>query len=261
MGSITLMKALFLSGVLLMAGAGAHAESPATNSADLESARLALGKWVETQQIVAKEKRDWQQAREILTARIELVRSQIAALEEKLKHTEGSTADLDKKKAELILQNETLGAVAASMTKNVTALEAQTRQLHTRLPEPLQEKIKPLYDRMPADSANTRVSLAERFQNVLGIFNEVNKLNGEIIMTSEVRALSDGKPAEVKTIYVGLGQAYFVSAKGEAGIGRPTDSGWQWQSANQLAPDIFQAMEILQNKAPPKFIPLPVKIQ
>ena len=42
-------------------------------------------------------------------------------------------------------------------------------------------------------------------------------------MVTEVRTLSDGKPAEVRTVYVGLAQAYFVSPKGDAGIGRPGD--------------------------------------
>ncbi|MCG3147967.1 MAG: hypothetical protein PCFJNLEI_01408 [Verrucomicrobiae bacterium] len=249
------MKATLL--ILLAAGAAAHA----TETADLASARLALGKWVETQQIIAREKRDWQQGKEILIGRLELLRGEIAGLQEKLKKTEGGTTDVDQKKVELLAQNDSLKALGATMLEAVTGLEGQVRQLHQRLPEPLQEKIKPLYDRMPADAGNTKVSLAERYQNVLGILNELTKLNNEVTLVSEIRTLAGGQPAEVKTVYVGLAQAYFVSGKGEAGIGRPTPTGWQWEAANSLAPAIFQAIEVLQGKAHPQFVSLPVKIK
>jgi hypothetical protein len=114
---------------------------------------------------------------------------------------------------------------------------------------------------MPTDPRATNVSLAERYQNVVGISNEVGKFNNDITMVTEVRTLSDGKPAEVRTVYVGLAQAYFVSPKGEAGIGRPSESGWSWTAARDIAPQIEQVVEVLQNKAKPHFVSLPVKVQ
>lgn len=249
-----------MKAILLIFFAGL-AVARAAETTGLDAARLALGKWVETQQIIAKEKREWQQGKEILSARVELVNNEIHALEEKLKRTAGQTTDVDQQKQELVSQNETLKSVAGELGSAVAGLETQVRQLFKILPEPIQQKLGPLYDRIPADPAHTKVSLAERFQNVLGILNEVNKLNGEITLVSETRTLANGKPAEVKTIYVGLGQAYFLSAQGEAGIGRPTAEGWQWQAANNLANDLMQVIEILQNKAHPKFVSLPVKIQ
>lgn len=161
----------------------------------------------------------------------------------------------------MIAQNDALKAATAILREAAAELEGKVRRLHGILPEPLQVKINPLYQRMPADSSNTKVTLPERYQNILGILHEVNKLNGEITLTTEVRPLADGKPAEVKTVYVGLGQAYFVSPQGEAGIGRPGESGWQWQLANRLAGEVAETISVLQGKGTPKFIPLPVTIQ
>jgi len=79
-------------------------------------------------------------------------------------------------------------------------------------------------------------------------------------VATEMRTLADGRPAEVKTLYIGLGQAYYVSAKGEAGTGRPGAAGWNWQPANDLAASVTEAMQIMQSKATPHFVPLPVKI-
>jgi Protein of unknown function (DUF3450) len=75
-----------------------------------------------------------------------------------------------------------------------------------------------------------------------------------------VHTLADGKPAEVKVIYVGLAQAYYVSASGEAGIGRPSPEGWQWEPSKAIADDVSNALEILQGKQSPAFVPLPVKL-
>jgi hypothetical protein len=128
------------------------------------------------------------------------------------------------------------------------------------LPEPGQAKLDPLYKRIPEDPAKTRASAAERFQNILGILNEVNKSNNEITVNYEVQKRADGSPAEVKAIYVGLGQAYYVSASGDASVGRPTAEGWKWEPANEIAGGVTTALEILQGKQTAAFVPLPVKL-
>ena len=70
---------------------------------------------------------------------------------------------------------------------------------------------------------------------MLGILNEVNKANSEMTVVYEVRALPDGTNAEVQCIYVGLAQAYYISPRGEAGIGRPSEDGWKWAPAPEAA--------------------------
>jgi hypothetical protein len=77
----------------------------------------------------------------------------------------------------------------------------------------------------------------------------------------EVRTLADGKPSEVKVVYVGLAQAYYVSARGEAGIGRPSADGWKWEPSKAVADDVLVTLEILEGKHSPAFVPLPVKLQ
>jgi hypothetical protein len=227
----------------------------------VDSGRATLAKWVETQQIIAAEKKDWQQGREILQARIDLVKGEIAEVEKKLAEQRSEGSDTIKKKSEIDAESRTLQGSGQALADWATELERGLTTLHPRLPEPLQTRLGPLYGRMPKDPANTTVSLAERFQNVVGILNEINKFNGEITMVNEVRPISDGKPAEVRTIYVGLAQAYFVSAGGEAGYGVPTDEGWRWETSRNLTEPVSEAVDILQNKAKPTFVRLPVKVQ
>ncbi len=251
----TLAVAVLTSGLVLAAS------EPNSGAATPDGARASLAKWVETQQLIAKEKQEWQDGKLILQSRIDAVNGEIAALKERMGETRRTAAEANQKKAGEVAQNEALQRAGSELATWVAGLESGLKTLETRLPEPLLQKVKPLYDRMPADARATNVSLAERYQNVAGILNEVGKFNNEITMVTEVRTLSDGKPAEVRTVYVGLAQAYFVSPKGDAGIGRPGESGWGWSAAREIAPQIEQVVEVLQNKAKPHFVSLPVKVQ
>jgi hypothetical protein len=103
--------------------------------------------------------------------------------------------------------------------------------------------------------------VAERFQNVLGILNEVSAANNDVTVSYEVHNLADGKPAEVKVLYIGLAQAYYVSSGGEAGIGRATTEGWTWEPSKSIAGAVLQALEIRDGKQSPAFVPLPVHLQ
>ena len=227
----------------------------------LEETRLTMDKWIETQQIISRERKDWQQGKEILLGRLELIKKEIATLEEKTGQAEAGVTEASKKRSDLVAENDQLKAANTLLTEAVTGMEGEVRLLFKALPEPVQAKLQPLYQRIPEDTAKTRVSAAERFQNVLGILNELNKTNNEITVSYEVHHLADGKPSEVRAMYVGLAQAYYVSARGEGGIGRPTGDGWKWEPTKAVASEVLMALEILDGKRTPDFVHLPVKIQ
>jgi hypothetical protein len=246
---------------LLACAAGLTYSRAAGETSPLDASRETLAKWVETQQLMAKEKRDWQEGKQILAGRIDLVKAEIAALETTMKEQRESGSESVTKQHDLTQESASLESAEKGLKEWATGLESSLHTLEPRLPDPLRTKLAPLYGRMPKDSTATTVSLAERFQNVVGILNEINKFNGEVGMVNEVRTLASGKPAEVRTIYAGLAQAWYLSAGGEAGVGRPGPDGWVWTPDNTLAPSVGHAVEILQSKSKPAFVPLPVKIQ
>jgi hypothetical protein len=252
---LTVVVSAFLAGAM-RAGEGDGSTPPT-----LEDTRVLMGKWIETQQIISKERNDWQQGKEILTSRLELVKKEISGLDEKIHAAQTAVDATNAQKGDLLAEKAKLDDQTTQLAASVTEMEAGVTTLSKSLPEPLRAKLQPLYQRIPEDSATTKVSVAERFQNVLGILNEVNKANSEISVEYEVRELDGGKPSEVRVIYAGLGQAWYVSAGGEAGIGRPTADGWKWEPSKAIAGDVSLALEILQGKHSPAFVPLPVKIQ
>lgn len=257
--------------VLAACAVAASAQTPATNApattngvdraVAIENTRTLLGKWFETQQAMARERREWLQAREVLQARIDVLKREVADYDDKMGKARQKLDDAEKARAGIFATNDALKAAATNLAVSVGQLEGRVRELHARMPEPFLPRAAQLFERMPKDPAATRVSVAERFQNVLGILNEMNKFNTEIPLAYEVRNLSDGKPAEVKAFYLGLAQAWFVSAGGEAGVGAPGEQGWQWQPASADAEKIRQAIDVLQNKGTPAFIPLSMSLR
>lgn len=236
--------------------------APAAQATALEQARLTLGKWIETQQIISRERSDWSQAKEVLQGRVELVGKEVSVLQDRIAQTKTSIAESDRERDALASKLDALKATSGELDTAVKALEDRIRTLLGRLPDPLAAKLQPLVQRMPSGEAAARISTAERFQNVLGILNELNRANSEITVSYEVRKLADGSSTEVQVIYVGLAQAYYLSPRGDAGIGRPgSDGAWIWTADKSIAGDILLALEVIQGKHPPTFVPLPLSIQ
>jgi hypothetical protein len=242
-------------------GLGAIPPRGGADTPTLAETRLTMDKWIETQQIITKERKDWQQGKEILVGRVDLIQQEVAALETKIEQANAEVVDSEKKKTELLAEKDELKARGAHLAEIITRLEQELKRLLPSMPDPIRTKLQPLTQRIPEDPSTTKVAVAERFQNVLGALSLLNNSNNEISVVYEVHSLAGGKPTEVQVIYIGLAQAYYVSASGEAGIGRPSDDGWRWQPSKAIANDVLKALEILQNKHTPAFVPLPVTIQ
>lgn len=221
-----------------------------------------IEQWVQTRRIISQEERDWVLAEEMLSDRIELVGHEIETVRENIEKAEASITEADRKLAEQRAENEQLEAAQASLRDAVTGLEARTQVLVDRLPVFVQERVRMLSQRLPDNPAETALELPDRFLNVIGILNDLNKFNREITVTRERRDLEDGTSAEVTTVYLGLGQAYYVGAQNMvAGVGTLGEDGWTWAPANDAAQQISDVIAILENEKPAAFVNLPIDVK
>lgn len=249
--------------ILPLAAALATVTLPAQEVADaVASTRLATEKWLEACNLVSKEKRDWAQAKESLLARTDVVRREIVALQKRIAEAEASIAAADKKRLELVAENDKQKATAAKLEEQVVALEQRVLQLLKHVPEPLRERVKPLSQLIPQKGETSRSQVDQRYMAVIGVLSEIHKWNREITVTSEVRALPDGSSVEVAVLYVGIGQAYYAGGNGKVGgTGVSTADGWAWRPANELAPAIAKAIAVFKNEQPAAFVQLPAQVQ
>lgn len=237
----------------------ARASEPAET---IETIRSATEKWVETQRILSKEKRDFVLAKELLAERIALLEREIESVENKIREADASIAEADRKRDEMLEEKERLLDASSVLKKLVSRMEERVCTLLERLPEPLRQHVKPLSQRIAAKSDSSRPSLSERFQNVVGILNEVDKFHKEITTVSEIRTLPDGTSQEVAAVYVGISCGYFSNpAQTVGGFGFPDENRWNWTVKPEIAGSVSDLIAILKNEKTASYVLLPLTIQ
>lgn len=245
--------------VALLSAAPMPAEDEAV---DVDGARALVQKYVETRRLISREKSEWALGKELLLDRIGIVEREIESLRAKIEEADAQIVDADAKRAEMVAENDRLKAATVEYERAAAELEGKTRRLLPRLPPPLLERLSPLSQRLPADSEETDALLTDRYANVLGILDAVDKWNRDVTLTSEVRDLGEGTLAEVKALYVGIGAAFYTTADGTAaGSGSSSEDGWSWTRLDEAAPAIARAIAILNNEQMAGFVQLPIVIQ
>ena len=247
--------------VLIVSLCASAALSADDDAVDVGRTRTAMEQITANRRLISQERRDFALAREMLTQRVALMDGEIASARAKVDEARKSIEQARGKQAEMVAESRTLKEASDTLNERVTVLENRTRALLVRLPAPLADRVKPLSQRIPDDPRATKLTVGERFQNVIGILDLVNKFNGEITVTSELRQRSNGTSVEVTAAYIGIGYAFYASAdRLVAGYGAPSPEGWVWTEANDAAARIAQAIAILNNEQPASFVQLPVTI-
>lgn len=242
---------------LIAAAGAAWAQEP------MESAKENLEKWLETQRLISKEAQDWRVGKELLQERIDLIKRESDTLLEKIAQTKKESAESAKKVAELKEKKQTLKDGVKPLVDDIKHLELRTLAILPWTPEPVRLRVAPLSQRIPANPAETKLSLSERYQNVIGTLNELNKAARELAVSGEVHKLADGRQVEATVFYIGLSQAYYVNEKsGVAGIGKLGPLGtWVWEERNDLVRPVSQVLGIYRSEKPAAYVALPVSVK
>lgn len=228
----------------------------------ISGTRDVLEEWVETRQIISEEKANWQMEQSILSDTVSLLTNEVARLDAALKELEDSATAADADRAKFTEERDLLTAASAVVEGNIGALETQMKAIVKTLPEPLVNTIKPLVRRLPDDPENTKLSLGERVQNIVGILSQADKFNTTVTQTSESREIDGGKTVEVRTLYWGLATAYYVDASGQyAGVGYPTPEGWEWPRIDSAGAAIKRLIDVYEGSEAIQFVPVPASIK
>ncbi|MEN8661597.1 MAG: DUF3450 family protein [Lentimonas sp.] len=228
----------------------------------IDTTRDTLEQWVETQQIISETKSDWALEKSILQDSEKLLSSELERLNQALEDLDATATTADEERTKLAAEKELLATASAVVESNVGALETQVKAIVKTFPEPLVDKIKPLIRRLPKDPKNTKSTLGERVQNIVGILSQADKFNGTITQTSESREVDGGRVVEVRTIYWGLGGAFYIDAAGEyAGVGHPGADGWEWPKIDGAGPQIKRLLDVYEGSEDIQFVEVPASIK
>jgi len=260
--NIPLKKILVFLGAAAVT-AGSMAQNAAQSNFDV--ARATLEKWVETRQLISKEKADWEVEKEALTDSVNLLKNELATLEQNISKAEGDTTAADAEREKLLAENEALKNAAGTVSGLVANIEARVKKVLVLLPDDLKnrENMRLLANRIPARPSSTSLSLSERMQTIVVLLTEIEKFNGALNIIDETRKIPSGEMARVSTIYLGLGQGYYVDATRQyAGVLTPGPEGWVATDRNDLASLIGDVVDLYnKKKQPPQFVQIPVEIK
>ena len=233
-----------------------------SNGAKVDETRTIIEKWVESRQLISKETSDWHEQKAIMTFKINLLKEEIEDLKKQIEDSRKDVSLADAKRSEMEAVENSLRSAAQVVEDIVPRYEQNLLRLSRSFPQPLLGKTKNLLAQIPSDPEKTTLTAGERINHILGILNEMGKFNGTVTVTSELREIDTGKTVEVKSLYLGLAQAYFVDSNQQyAKSGRLADGEWVWEEQNEHAHDIWTAIAMYENVVKPAlFIKLPVTI-
>jgi len=245
--------------LLLVAGGGSSAQ---TAQERIESLRETIRNYHETVRLISKERDDWALDKQMLEEQIDLLSREIESIEENIAEAEEEIERGEAEYAKVEAEKEELEEATDVLDQHIGSLEARTRRILGKLPTPALDQVRTLSQQLPDEDEDVNLSLGQRYSFVIGILNEIDKLNGMVTIKNEFRQLSAERKAEVTTLYVGVGHGYYVSADGTAaGIGAARGGEWTWTEANEAAPEIQKAIAILEGNEVASFVPLPIQGQ
>ena len=233
---------------------------------DLSGFQSEMSKWVKTRELISREKSQWELERETLQASRRLLQQRRTALQNEIEElVEANTAE-DAERAKLVLRQAALEQSQKTTEGRLRGMEETVLALAPRLPEPLAKRLRPLLTRIPnplETRGPSREALGKRLMNILGVLAQAEKFNGTATLVAETRGVKGGQRVQVRTLYWGLAQAFYVAAHGdEAGIAKPGASGWSFASKKDIRRDTAMLLDIFSGKADAlRFISLPVEIR
>lgn len=231
----------------------------------LTSARSTLEKWVEARRVLAEERAEWLADEKTLNDDIAFLKNEIEGLRKAVDDSMQEMTTADSEQSELEESIAAQEQAVAVIERAVPGLEKQILALSTIFPSVFQEKVATQLRRIPDPDSGIAldVTLGDRIQNIISLLNNIEYFNKVITPSSELREKDNGEIFEVKTLYIGFGQAYFVDENMvNAGYGYPViGKGWVWQDRPEIAEAVGLAVLAADNRHPAEFVNVPVEIK
>lgn len=225
----------------------------------LKTARSTVKEWAAAEKAISREAAEWSGRQVLLTDLIEVARQRIERLQGELDKGEARLTAADETRAELLDREEAVGAESGQIESFLADLEARLQALRPQLPEPLDEELAPIFQRIPSDPEDSTLGLGERMRTAVSLLAKIRQFDAKLTLTESLKTLPGSEQeASVRTLYLGLGQAYYLAPE-DAGYGSPGPEGWVWKSEPKLREAISEVILLAEGGAmEPKFVDLPV---
>jgi hypothetical protein len=208
--------------------------------ANVKETHKLIDEWVQTELLISEESSLW-------------------------KSEKASLQDLDDALSREILELDK-GLEAFESEESTKTLHAGLQRLHNEietifkiLPAPLRQRLSPFREKLSQGSKENKLPLRKRLELTVSLLQAIHIFNRTVTLERLEFTLDDNKSREFIVLYFGLGVAYFVNESGTvAGYGQPTKDGWKWIRMDELGSEISTGVDMMSNRALPRFLELPV---
>jgi hypothetical protein len=237
---------------------------PSTAEDDEPSPQIALDYLkllIKLKVVASSENAEWIEEKESLKNRMILLEKELAQLKTLLGSAGENETESSDRRTALINEESILKAAAVELRQSLNGLENALLQLSAYFPPPLLATTQDYRQRL-RDRSLSRHN-RDRLKDLLAVLLEAEKFQRSISTDREWRMFRNKREIEVRVIYFGLGQAFYVGeGNQEAGIGYPEAQGWRWEPRTGIAKTVRKAIEILEDHPEQAhFQSLPVKLR
>lgn len=219
--------------------------------ADVAQLRETIAQWADAEELITREKVDWQEKKASMTQLLALYREELELLDEELSQAGQSSVEQDEKQERLKDESAAMREARAKTKAALVAAREQLLPLVERFPKPLQDELTEALEQLKGWKSGDEVRPG--LQALLLILDQANRFARNLTRSREVW---DGR--EVEVLYLGFSHGYYMSRDGGAGVGKLTAAGWQWEERKGLHGEVAQVMAQLEERSAPGLVTLPV---
>ena len=231
-----------------------------TNAAgtEIKETHAIIKEWVSTEQLISEEEKDWAMEKSVLLDLQQALGAEINELNTKLQETKEEAVGAAKQREDLTARKMRHFRQPDPCTKDSTGQWQNWSGPLPCFPLLWQTILLPIAKNYSQEKGFPCYLYANGWTHLYHCFRQCKTSTVPSHWKDEF-TLDDNQSREFQVMYFGLGAAYFVNESGTvAGYGKPTSQGWQWTRSDNLAREISTGVDMLNNRAMPRFLELPV---
>ena len=227
--------------------------------AEVKETHKIIGEWVATEKLISEEETEWELEKSSLLDLQQALGAEIAELDGKLAETEEEAVGAAKQRSDLLARKDAAKQATQSLHQGLDRAVAKVDRAFSLLPTPVADRLAPYRKKLVPGKGIPTPPLRQRVDALVSLLQAMQNFHRSVTLERQEFTLDDNQSREFQVMYFGLGAAYFVNESGTvAGYGQPGESGWQWTRSDGLAREISTGVDMLNNRAMPRFLELPL---
>jgi DNA repair exonuclease SbcCD ATPase subunit len=231
----------------------------------LEQTREQLRSWLETKQKEQTEINEWKNDQEVLTNYKEGLIKEIATYKQQIADAKILAGAADQESSNKITARDQFIAAEKLLSTELRKMEEEFATIIPLLPPPVARAakisvgIETLKKNLALPIDAQAEDVAKRLANITELMAEAEKFQQGVNIFPELHKKTDGSEYNMQVVYFGLSIAYAVNEDSTfAMIGVPSETGWKFTEANELAADIQKLLVTATTEKDVSFTNLPI---